>query len=151
MRTAVLLSFVVVAALGQLNQEVFKVPTLKVDAMDGKPAGSTVVLQVTLKDAADLKISMMGWTLVAPPNSTIGVVSAGQAALTATKAVMCAPADSASRKKCLLGNSNKTLIGDGVVAILTVNLSEDFKGGNVRIEDLSASTADGAEVYVEAK
>lgn len=127
--------------------QIFLITTLSVETGgDDMKSGNTVVLPVTLRNTAE-RLNVLVWGFASPQGVTIVGVSLGPVGLAAGKSVVCNPA----KTKCMLLGFSRAGMADGVVAKVQVRLGDDFKGGQLRLTNISASTADGRAVYVEAR
>ena len=119
--------------------------TLTVVANTELRAGSTAMLSLELHEVAERPAGLI-WKLLPPAGAIMVGAFADPSVLVAGKSLIC----SQSTHKCILFGVNRTTMGEGTVAHVQVRLGAEYRGGDFQLTELSASTAGGTEIPMEA-
>ncbi len=105
-------------------------------------AGGAVVIPITLTSSGGAQAAAVQWTLSYPSDITGAVFSAGIAATNAGKSIEC------NGNLCLIYGLNTTVISDGVVATVTLQISSNpsLQTIPVQIAGVVAATPDADSI-----
>jgi len=102
----------------------------------------SLVANLILSSPAGSQPAGIQWTLTFPPEEVVSITAVAEgSAIAAGKEIHCA--DAPGTYTCLLTGMNSTLIGDGVVAVLSVSLAPELTGTAFELVKTLGTSANG--------